>query len=199
MIVTSVARKYIRTIRVRGGELQLRRETESKIKAGRFEPCEHPPLIEAIERFMSHFAGVSPAAHAALIELKEINMDVTTAETKDLVAYYNKHTENQIKKFSDRATAERKVQAILDAKKEKAHVKPKPAPAKQRLEAPATAKLQSTVTVKDGRRETEYRSVLRAFIALGLPENKHKAFRKALKQSGSETFEHDGTKYEFSV
>lgn len=38
-----------------------------------------------------------------------------TASTSDLVAFYNDHAESSVKKFRDRATAEKKVQIILEA------------------------------------------------------------------------------------
>lgn len=49
------------------------------------------------------------------LNTQESIMNVQTATTVELVAFYNAHTEAQIKKFRDRATAEKKVQAILDA------------------------------------------------------------------------------------
>ena len=43
------------------------------------------------------------------------NFNVQTATTAQLVEFYNDHAESSIKKFRDRATAEARCQAILDA------------------------------------------------------------------------------------
>ena len=45
----------------------------------------------------------------------EITMNVKTATTAQLVAFYNEHADKPITKFRDRATAEARCQAILDA------------------------------------------------------------------------------------
>lgn len=42
-------------------------------------------------------------------------INIKTASTKELVEFYNLYVESSIKKFRDRATAERKCQEILDA------------------------------------------------------------------------------------
>lgn len=41
-------------------------------------------------------------------------ISVTEATTKQLIAFYNEHSEKPVKKFQDRATAERRVQAMID-------------------------------------------------------------------------------------
>ena len=197
LIVTSVARKYLRTVRVKAGELQLRRETESAIVAGGYEPCNVPPLTIAVEKFLGHFGGVSDAARAALIELKEMNMDVKNVTTAELVKFYNKHSPTPIKKFSDRATAEKRVQAIVDSKAPK---EPKPKAPK----APAAGKVAGgkravTVIVHKGGKaeEKQFRSVINGFEELKLPRAKLMKFRKEFWEHGKAKIEIDGTVYEF--
>lgn len=202
LIVVSVARKYLRTVRIKSGELQLRRETEQALVAQRYQPCDTPPLVTAIEKFLSHFGGVSTAAKAALLELKESNMDVKNVTTQELVDYYNKHSEKPIKKFTDRATAEKRVQAMLDAKTTKAH-----APATAPTKAPAAAKpkakeskSKSLCNVKVNKGEAkQHHSVFQAFEYYKLPVAHHKKVRVELKAHGKAKYEHKGTLYEFSV
>lgn len=40
-------------------------------------------------------------------------IDITTAKTAELVAFFNAHAEKPVKKFADRATAEKRVAALL--------------------------------------------------------------------------------------
>ncbi|QDH49598.1 hypothetical protein KYLE_4 [Pantoea phage Kyle] len=42
-------------------------------------------------------------------------IDVATASTKELVEFYNLHSEKPVKKFADRATAEKRVTALVNA------------------------------------------------------------------------------------
>lgn len=200
MIVTSVARKYLRTVRVKAGELQLRRETESAIVAGGYEPCNVPPLAIAVEKFLGHFGGVSDAARAALIELKEMNMDVKNVTTAELVEFYNKHSPTPIKKFSDRATAEKRVQAIIDSKapKEQKPKAPK-APAGKKERSKPKSVCTVTVTNSHGtkRDPEEHHSVFKAFEHYKLPVAHHKKVRVELKAHGKAKYEHNGALYEF--
>lgn len=208
LIVASVARKYVRVIRIAASELQLRKDTWQKLTAERFEHCAEVSLCHAIDRFLSHPGGVSDAAKSALLNLKEINMEVNTASTAELVAFYNKHSEKPIKKFADRATAEKRCQAILDdikSKSQATHTRVSDKkPHTHKRDTDKQLKSACTVVVVDSkgkRSEPEgHRSVLKAFERHGLPINKHKAFRKELKKSGSNVFDlGDGRKYEFSV
>lgn len=41
-------------------------------------------------------------------------IDVQNATTKELVAFYNEHSESPVKKFADRKTAERRVQFLIE-------------------------------------------------------------------------------------
>lgn len=45
-------------------------------------------------------------------------IDVTTATTAELVAFYNEHADTPVKRFSDRKTAERRVAALLPCTEE---------------------------------------------------------------------------------
>lgn len=199
LIVASAARKYLRVISTQAGELQLRRTTEDHLTNEGYKPCDNPPLAEAITKFAAHPGGVSEAAKAALLQLKESNMDVSTASTQELVQYYNKHAESPIKKFKDRATAEKRVQAMLDAAPKEAEVEPKKARAKKSTAEVKHLKSVVTVTIKKGDKETvkEFRSVFVAFEELGLPINKHRAFRKELKMIHRKVFDSGNTQYEF--
>lgn len=220
MIVASVARKYVRVVRIQAGELQLRKETERQLIADGYEPYDLIPICKAIDKFINHFGGISDAAKAALINLKEINMDVTNATTAELIEFYNKHSEKPIKKFADRATAEKRCQAIIDAlaakapaaapkndsDKEAAPKKPRAEGKEKKAKEPKEpAARKSTVLVtplakgnKKGE-QSSYRSVYDAFEKLGLPINQHKKFRKELKANGKGIFEGDGVKYEFAT
>lgn len=206
LVVTSVARKYLRTVRIKAGELQLRKETEQGLAKDGYLPCEHTTVANAVEKFLSHFGGVSDAARAALIELKESNMDVKNVTTQELVAYYNKHSPTPIKKFSDRTTAEKRVQAMLDSNKPKA-----PAPA-AKPHAPAAkpktpgkeSKSGSVCTVKvtsshgNVSEPKQHHSVFQAFEHYKLPLAHHKKLRVDLKAHGKAKYEHKGALYEFS-
>jgi hypothetical protein len=55
------------------------------------------------------------------------------------------------------------------------------------------------VTVKARGKLTEHKSVAAAFRALFLPMPAHIKFRGALKASGKEVFEHEGTMYAFTL
>lgn len=217
MIVASVARKYVRVVRIQSGELQLRKETERQLITDGYEPYDLIPICKAIDKFITHFGGISDAAKSALLNLKEINMDVKTATTTDLVEFYNKHSDKPIKKFADRATAEKRVQAIVDAlaakapaaapkgEGEKKEGTKKPCAERKEKEPKETGPRKSTVLVtplakgnKKGE-QSSYRSVYDAFEKLGLPINQHKKFRKELKANGKGVYEHDGAKYEFAT
>ena len=51
-------------------------------------------------------------------------INVTTATIAELVAFYNSHAETPVKRFADRKTAERRVQALIDAMPAPAPVAP---------------------------------------------------------------------------
>lgn len=106
-------------------------------------------------------------------------IDVTKASSAELVAYYNAHSgKSPIKKFADRKTAEKRVAALIPAKKSKEKTTPRSA------------------VVVDG---AEYRSVKQAFEKLKLPLGRHIRFRMALKAAGKLVFEHNDKKTTFNV
>lgn len=131
-----------------------------------------------------------------------------------LVEAYNKLTGQNIKKFADRKTAERRWAEALAAAAEK--VAAQPAKADKPAKAPKAPKAEKTpkepadraaaiaaswtdpeVAAKRAQRShvkvagTEYKSVREAFKALGLPDSKHIKFRMELKasESGRKNFE----------
>lgn len=129
-------------------------------------------------------------------------IDITTATTAELVAFWNEHAEKPVKRFADRKTAERRVAALvaeLAAKQEQA------APAPNRSAAiaaswrdPRTAKLRAArlhVRVNGG----WFRSVPQAFRELQLPMSKHIAFRGQLREAGQLTFTHEGRDFVFEL
>lgn len=105
--------------------------------------------------------------------------DVTKATTAELVIYYNAHSgKSPIKKFADRKTAEKRVAALLPAKKTNEKSTPRSA------------------VIVDG---VEYRSVKQAFEKLKLPLGRHIKFRMALKAAGKLDFEHNDKKTTFKI
>jgi len=118
-----------------------------------------------------------------------INTFVTTATTSQLVEVYNKHAEKSVKRFADRKTAERRVAKVLA---EVAQSTPTPASNSAGVaaswndaETRAKRRQRSAVQV-DG---VEYRSVRKAYLALGLPLNDHIQVRMLLKREGSMTID----------
>lgn len=128
---------------------------------------------------------------------EEKMFDVKTATTAELVAKHNElKADAPVKKFADRKTAEKRVQALLDAQ-------PKPAPKAVKVRTPraAAGDRSDQRFIRHGVRVagTDYKSVAAAFQELKLPMGKHIPFRAKLKASGAETFEHDGQKYNFKL
>lgn len=128
--------------------------------------------------------------------------DVKTAATSELIAKYNElNPDKPVKKFADRATAEKRVAAALQAL---AKLAPAPAPAaKAPRSAPAPAAqkpdrsderyVRNNVSVGG----VVYKSVADAFKKIGLPMSRHIPFRAKVKTEGQATFEHDGKSYVF--
>jgi hypothetical protein len=194
MIVTSAHGSKAKFISTVAGELQLHNITEQRIREDRWELTDEVPLAIAIDKFVNHMGGVSEAAKAALLKLKEHNMDVKTATTKELVDFYNKHSKTPVKKFKDRATAEARVQVLLGAMPA---VKEKPKKTKQKAEGNSRS---ITVVVKKGNKESapkEFRSVISAFDELGLPRSKMSKFRKDFWSGATKAFSDGSTVYEF--
>lgn len=136
---------------------------------------------------------------------QEITMDIKNMRnmsTAELVAFYNKATGKNIKKFSSRAAGEQQVANLQKAAPEAKPTKAKPkAGSKPKAEGggmsasiaaswqdKAVALARSTKNkVKVG--GEEYRSVAAAFEALKLPMSKHIPFRAKLKAHGRAAFE----------
>lgn len=113
---------------------------------------------------------------------------LSSASTSELVAYYNERAEKPVKKFADRATAEKRVRPFLEADAATA-------PKRTLSEAIAASWTRPDVAAARSTRNavrangTEYRSVREAFRALRLPIEKHIPFRMSLKAAGKATFE----------
>ena len=86
--------------------------------------------------------------------MKTIN--VKTAATSELVAFYNAHSDKPVKKFADRATAEKRVAALLETLEP---VKSSPA---ERVEANRERVITVVVPVE----ETGKRSLAKARYAM---------------------------------
>lgn len=198
LIVTHVAKKYVRMVSTQAGELQLHKSTEDQLINEGYAPCDSPSLAEAITKFAAHPGGISEAAKAALLDLKERNMDVKAATTKELVDFYNKHSESPIKKFKDRETAEKRVQALLDTMPQpQATAKPKKDGSKPSAGGGQRA---VTVIVKRAGKELapkEFRSVISAFDELGLSRSKMSKFRKEFWAGKTNSIEDGKDVYEF--
>ncbi|WVW37765.1 hypothetical protein Gekk315_00053 [Aeromonas phage Gekk3-15] len=141
-------------------------------------------------------------------------LDFTAMSTKEMAQWFG------INRFADRKSAERRCGAkladMLAVAEEELLV------LESRLAAASKSKLKSKPvrTASEGIAESwknvevfnkrttrngvivngqEYKSVRAAFYALGLPENKHIAFRMALKEEKAKTFILDGEKFEFHL
>jgi hypothetical protein len=196
MIVTSVHGSKAKFISTVAGELQLHNITEQRIREDGWELADEVPLVIAIDKFVRHMGGISEAAKAALLELKERNMDVKTATTKELVDFYNKHSKTPVKKFKDRATAEARVHTVLDELKTK--TKTTTAAAKQA----STRQVIVTVIDKRGKKKSPelFRSIYNAFEHYGVKWSSPTAsFRKNFHLGkGAMVFDAGDTKYEFN-
>ena len=120
-------------------------------------------------------------------------INVNTAKTAELVAFYNKHASKPVTKFADRKTAERRVAALLATQPTKT-VRAKAAPAKDRGEAIAASWKNKKVAAARATRhnvkveDKTYKSVREAFMVLALPLGQHIKFRGALKAAGRAEF-----------
>lgn len=109
-------------------------------------------------------------------------IDTNKATTSELVNYYNAHSgKSPIRKFADRATAIKRVAALISSK------------SKSKKES---SKKRSSAVMVEG---TEYRSVKQAFEELKLPLGRHIKFRMKLKAAGKLDFEHSDKKVTFKV
>lgn len=123
--------------------------------------------------------------------MKSIN--ISTAKTAELVAFYNAHASKPVTKFADRKTAERRVSALLAQSSAKA-TRVKPAPNKARGTAIADSWKNKKVAAARAARhavrveDKTYKSVREAFMVLALPLGQHIKFRGALKAAGRAEF-----------
>jgi hypothetical protein len=145
-------------------------------------------------------------------------LNITTATTAELVAFYNANAATAVKKFADRKTAERRVAALIETIKPvvetKAKAKPK-APKvykthEERSEAiakswlvPATKAKRVTrhsvdVVTPEGLR-MGFRSTKEAFEVLELPLGQHIRFRGQLKASKAKQFTSTDGVYQFAI
>lgn len=125
-------------------------------------------------------------------------LNVSTATTAELVAFYNEHNADKpVKKFADRKTAERRVSALLATTGKP--VRKAAAKSPDRSAAIAASwtdkKVAAARATRHGVRVTDprggqgnYKSVREAFMVLALPIGQHIKFRGALKASGKAEF-----------
>lgn len=135
-------------------------------------------------------------------------IDIKTATTNELVAFYNAATGKNIKKFSSRAAGEKQVAAIIEKMPKpaaKAKVVAEKKEAGDRSKAIAKSWEDPSVRAKRSERTSVklgghfYRSVKEAFESNNLPLSKHIRFRMELKQHTQLTFKHEGKSYTFMV
>lgn len=124
-------------------------------------------------------------------------LNVSTATTAELVAFYNEHNADKpVKKFADRKTAERRVSALLETTGKPVR---KAAASSDRSAAIAASwtnkKVAAARATRHGVRVTDprggqgnYKSVREAFMVLALPIGQHIKFRGALKAAGKAEF-----------
>jgi len=141
-------------------------------------------------------------------------LNITTATTAELVAFYNANAATAVKKFADRKTAERRVAALIETIKPVVETKAKTKAPKvyktheERSEAiakswlvPATKAKRVTrhsvdVVTPEGLR-MGFRSTKEAFEVLELPLGQHIRFRGQLKQAGTKEFAANDGSYKF--
>lgn len=114
-------------------------------------------------------------------------INVQEAKTAELIDFYNAHAEKPVKKFTNRAAAERRVQELIDSmepEKDEPPVDPKRSAAIAESWADPAVKAKRSARHKVRVDGVEFRSVAAAFEALGLPMNQHVKFRGSLKQEG---------------
>lgn len=216
--------KDVALIRFGEGTMRIRRESPRTVDR-EFVVRDDINVAAVALMFRESFFSILDSADNALLEIinatrtKEQRMnkiDVKTASTQELLAFYNDNLPEgvaKVKRFATRATAERRCQKLMDApstptateKKTKptaTEKKAKPAATEKKAKQKRTladgvkaswsdakvAKARSTKTkVKVG--GEIYRSVCAAFLKLKLPMAKHIAVRKLLKEQGRVTFE----------
>lgn len=139
-------------------------------------------------------------------------LNITTATTAELVAFYNANAAAAVKKFADRKTAERRVSTLIESlqatkqvaakKVYKTHEERSEAIAKSWL-VPATADARTTrhaveVVTPEGLK-MGFRSTKEAFETLELPLGQHIRFRGQLKASKAKQFTSTDGVYQFAI
>lgn len=110
--------------------------------------------------------------------------EVMVATGPELVEFYNAYSDKPVKRFSNLATGQRRVLELIEEKglTAEADATRSEAIAESWNDDATRAKRRQRSAVEvDG---TRHRSVKAAFIALGLPLEKHIAFRIRLKEKG---------------
>jgi hypothetical protein len=126
-------------------------------------------------------------------------MNLTTAKTAELVAFYNEHAAKPVTKFADRKTAERRVSELLATLKPAPKAVQEKKPAVDRSAAIAASWTDKRVAAARATRHAvrvtdprggqgSYKSVREAFMVLALPLGQHIKFRGALKAAGKGEF-----------
>lgn len=114
--------------------------------------------------------------------------DLKKLSLTELVAVYNTHSKKRIGRFSDRKTALRRTQVLLDSLRDEPKIIPPAPPELATAHRKAAARvLVAGVDSPDVQRE--YPSVFAAFTSLKLPLKAHGAFRRKLKLAGTATIE----------
>lgn len=139
-------------------------------------------------------------------------INVQTATTAQLVAFYNEHANKPVNKFADRKTAERRVTELMagikfskpSAKKAAALASVPAAPKapanpdrgaaiaaswKDKTVAQARATRNGVRVKAPNGGEGNYKSVREAFMILALPLGQHIKFRGNLKAAGAAEFQ----------
>lgn len=137
------------------------------------------------------------------------SLNLTTVSTANLVTFFNARAEKPVKRFADRATAEKRVLALIESldaefveadgvlcevvRVDPVSVDELTTAAKRSIAATLTWK-RPEVAAKRVKRNAvmvdgvEFQSVRTAFAFLGLPDSKHIAFRLILKANKVATF-----------
>lgn len=109
---------------------------------------------------------------------------------KQLVELYNEYAPKPVKKFADRASALRRIGALIQSPPLPTIKSPVVTPIFYKPKSPRSTIAAVTVTsTRTPKQVHTFKSVAEAFKTLKLPLAKHKTFRKQLKQAGSATFE----------
>jgi len=217
--------KLVHLIRFQPSNMRIAKEPHAAIdnEFKKADIC----LQHAAVSYLSCFNQITDSALGALVgivkegqteEQRMKTIDVKKAATNELLSFYNANSGTApVKRFADRKTAERRVEALMMSAAKPAKPSAMADTAKQIIKAdkkPASPKTSHSASVKSSwkdkdvatRRSTkhhvsvngkDYRSVLEAFKVLKLPVSKHIKFRAELKEAGAATF--DGHRFKLVV